>query len=88
MTPGQKYSIRLCNKKIIYKNKQHENKYNKPHTYRIRDKLLVRKKISKKYEERYIGPYPITQVWTNGNVKIRRGAVQERINIRYINTYN
>ena len=53
--------IRKQNKKLIDKNNQLEN--HKPHTYRtyrIRDKVLVRNKISNKYEDPYLGPYPIT----------------------------
>ena len=67
---------------------QLENKNRKPHTYIIRDKVLVHKKKSNKYEKPYVDPYPITQVWTNGNVTIRHGIVQERINIRWIKPYN
>ena len=48
----------------------------------------MRNKKSNKYEEPYMEPYPITQVWSNGNVAIIRGVVQERINIRWIKPYN
>ena len=68
--------IRLRKQKIVGNNNQLENKNRKPHTYRIRDKGLLRNKKGNKYEEPYVGPYPITQVWTNGNVTIRQGAVQ------------
>ena len=74
-------AIKLRRHKMIYKNNQIENKYLKPHIYRIGYKVLVRNKKVNKYEEPYIGPYPITQLWTNVNVTIRQGAVQERINI-------
>ena len=69
-------------------NFQLENKNCKPHTYIIQDKVLVCNKKSNNYEEQYIVPYPITQVWTNGNVTIGQGAVQERINIRWIKPYH
>ena len=58
------------------------------HTYRIQDKVLVRNEKAKKYEEPYVGPYLITQVWTNVNVIVRRVAVQERINSRWIKIYH
>ena len=45
----------------------------------MRYKLLVRNKKANKYDETYLGPYPITQVWTNRNFTIRQGAVQEHI---------
>ena len=57
------------------------------HTYRIQDKVLVRNEKAKKYEEPYVGPYLITQVWTNVNVTIHRGAIQDCIKIRWIKPY-
>ena len=30
------------------------------------------------------GPYPITHVYTNGTVRIQKGNVKERVNIRRI----
>ena len=53
-------AIRRCNKNLIDKNNQLENKNRKPHTYRIQDKLLVHNQKANKYEEPYVGPYPIT----------------------------
>ena len=52
--------IRQHKQKLIDKNNQLENKNPKPHTYRIGDKLLARNKKLNKYENTYIGPYPIT----------------------------
>ena len=52
----------LRKQKIIYKYNQLENKNRKPHTYIIRDKVLVSNKKSNKYEDLYIVPYLITQV--------------------------
>ena len=69
-------AIRLRKQKIIDKNNQLENKNRKPHTYIIRDKVLACNKKANKYEEPCLGPYPITQVWKNVNVTIRRGALQ------------
>ena len=31
--------------------------------------------VGKKYEDLYVGPYPITQVYSYGNVAIHRGAL-------------
>ena len=66
-------SIMIRKKIIIDKNNQLENKTCKPHTYITRDKVLVRKNKSNKYKETYVS--------TNRIVTMRRGAVQERINI-------
>ena len=81
-------AIRLRNQKPIDKNNQLEDKNCKPHTYRIRNKLLVRNKKANKYEELYVGPYPINQVWEYGNVTIRWGAVKECINNIWIKPYH
>ena len=45
-------------------------------------------KKANKYEDLYKGPYPITQVWTNGTVTIRQDALQERMHIICIKTYH
>ena len=79
--------IRLHRQKIIDKNNQIEKK-RKLHTYRIREKVLVHYKKSNIYEELYIGPYSINQVRTNGTFTIRRGVVQEHINIIWIKPYH
>ena len=73
---------------MIENNNQLENKNRKPHTYRIQEKVLFHNKKANKHEAPYVGPYTITQVWTNGNVTIRWGAVVERINIRWIKPYH
>ena len=80
--------IRQLKLKLIEKNNQLENKNRKPSTYIIQDKVLVRNKKGNKYEDPYVGAYPITQVWKNLNVTIRWGAVQERINIKWIKIYH
>ena len=54
----------------------------------MQDKLLVRNKKGNKYEEPYVGPYLITQLWTDKNFTILQGAVQELIKIRWIKTYH
>ena len=60
----------------------------KPHIYRILGKVEVRNEKTNNHEEPYVYSYPITQVWTNGNTTIRRGAIQEHTQIRWIKPYN
>ena len=43
---------------------------------------IVKDGIYRKLYSPKIGPYPISQVYTNGTVRIQRGIVNERINIR------
>ena len=38
--------------------------------------------INRKLDRPKTGPFPIVDVYTNGTVRIRRGAIDERINIR------
>ena len=56
------------------KNNKIEDKNRKPNIYIIHDKVLVCLKKVNNNKEPYVGPYPITQVWTNGNVTIRQGT--------------
>ena len=55
---------------MISNNNQLDNKNCRLQIYRIQYKVLVRYKKSNKYEEPYVGPYPIARGWTDGNVKI------------------
>ena len=60
-----------------------ENRRRKEHDYKIGDKVLVIKDgVFRKVEDPNEGPYTITQVHTNGTVRIQRGAISERLNIR------
>ena len=65
-----------------------ENKSRLPHDYAIGDKVLIKKDgILRKAEDKYEGPYTITQVHCNGTVRIQRGSISERINIRRLTPY-
>ena len=56
--------------------------------YAVGQKVLLKKDgIIRKLEDRYDGPFTITQVHTNGTVRIQRGTVNERINIRRLAPY-
>ena len=82
-------SILYCKairQQLIDKNNKNKNKNKnrKPHRYEVHDKILVHEKRNK-YEEPYKGPYQITKVWKNRTVAIFRGAVQDCINIIWIN---
>ena len=79
-------ATRLNKQKIIDKNNLLENKKVNCTCIKYNIKYECVKKLNK-CEEPYVGPYPITQLWTNRNVIILRGAVQERINIKWIKLY-
>ena len=51
--------------------------------YKIGQKVyVVTDGVQRKLDGPKKGPFPITAVYTNGTVRIQRGAVDKRINIR------
>ena len=72
----------------VDQNIHHENKRRADFDYAIGQKVTIRKDgVLRKAENKNIGPYVITQVFTNGTVRIQRGSVSERMNIRRIGPY-
>jgi hypothetical protein len=72
----------------IRRNNERENKGRKSYDYKAGDRILLtdarkRSKLSPPRE----GPYLVEQVFTNGTILIRRGAVSERVNIRRVIPY-
>ena len=57
--------------------------------YRVGQKVLLTKDgtILRKAEDPYEGPYVITDIYTNGTVRIQRGTLNERLNIRRLHPY-
>ena len=81
---------KITNKKqeLIDKSNERENKTRVDYDYAIGDKVLitydgVRRKLTPRRE----GPYDVIQVYTNGTVKIQRGPLRERINIRRLTPF-
>ena len=73
---------------IVDKNTLIENKRRIDYDYQIGNKVTIRKDgVLRKAEDKSTGPFVITQVFTNGTVRIQRGSVSERINIRRIDPY-
>ena len=65
-----------------------ENKHRLSHDYVIGDKILIKYDgIIRKAQDKYEGPFTITQVHCNGTVRIQRGSVSERMNIRRLTPY-
>ena len=67
-----------------------ENTRRADHDYAVGDQVLVRKDgiFEKKAESKYTGLYTITTVHTNGTIRIQKGALSERINIRRVKPYH
>jgi hypothetical protein len=73
---------------LVDQNNARENARRIDFDYAVGQQVLVRKDgILRKAESRYLGPYVITQVHTNGTVRIQRGTISERINIRRLTPF-
>jgi len=81
-------AIKERKQKLIDQNNKKENRKRIQHTYHMGDKVLLLVPNARKYERPYDGPYEITQVNTNGTVRLRQGAVESTYNIRQIKPYN
>ena len=74
--------------KLVDRDSKRENSKRREHDYTVGDKCTLRKDgILRKAEDKNIGPWTMTQVHCNGTVRIQRGTVSERLNIRRIDPY-
>ena len=73
---------------LIDRDTERSNKKRIDYDYKVGDKVTIRKDGNlRKAEDKNTGPYTIIRVHCNGNVRIQRGSVTERINIRRIDPY-
>ena len=73
-------------------NNKKENKTRREHKYEVNDLVLIVQKPYERAKQPKIsasteGPYKILKVYTNGNVRIRRGRYDEDISIRRLRPY-
>ena len=81
--------IRQRKQDIIDANNRRENSRRIEHEYRVGEKVLLEKPgLVSKLSAPRTGPYRITDTYTNGTVRIQRGIVNERVNIRRLTPYN
>lgn len=75
----------------VDKDNARENRKRLHHDYVVGDKCLLINEINNekrpKADDKHDGPYLITQVYTNGTVRIQRGTINERINIRRLTPF-
>ena len=70
-------------------NNQRENKSRVPHEYKVGDKVLInRDVIQRKLLPKRDGPYEVVRIYDNGTIKLRKGIVVQRINIRRLQPYH
>jgi hypothetical protein len=68
---------------------QKETKVWIPHEYKIGDQVLLETPgILLKLSTPCTGPYPVANVYKNGTIRIQKGIVSERLNIRVITPFN
>jgi hypothetical protein len=80
--------IRANRQRMINQSNLRENRKRLIHEYKVGDKVLVDKPgILRKLSTPRSGPYPITAVYTNGTIRIQRGAIRERVNLRRITPF-
>ena len=71
------------------RNMTRENSRRYDYDYIVGGQVLVRKDgILRKAESRYKGPWTITQVHTNGTIRVQSGTKSERLNIRRVTPYH
>lgn len=74
-------------KQVDQSNKE-ENKNRIDFDYRVGTKVVLMKDgILRKAEDKYIGSYLITEVFSNRTVRIQRGTINGRINIRRLSPF-
>jgi hypothetical protein len=76
---------------LVDRSNARENKKRVPHDYVVGQKAMIIKATDgshlSKTEDPHEGPYEITQVFTNGTVRLQRGSINERLNVRRLTPY-
>ena len=76
--------------KIANQTNARENRGRVDYDYVVGQKVMLTNDGTKlrKAQDRYLGPFTITQVHTNGTIRIQRGSMSERLNIRRVTPYH
>ena len=70
------------------RNNKKENKSRIDHSYQVGDKVLLDKPgILRKMTIPRSGPHKVEAVYANGTIRIRKGIVSERVNIRRVHPF-
>jgi hypothetical protein len=70
-------------------NNRRENVSRISHDYKVGDKVLLKKpgQHLRKLEAPRTGPHTVAAIYTNGTLRIQKGKVNERVNIRRLSPY-
>ena len=79
---GRKRQLQVDKSNVI------ENRNRIDFDYKVGQKVvLIKDHIFRKAEDSNLGPFTITDVFVNGTVRIQRGTINERLNIRRLRPY-
>jgi hypothetical protein len=75
--------------KEMGRNNRRENASRIIHEFKVGDKVQLKKpgKHLIKIEAPRTGPHHVTAIYTNGTLRIQKGKLNERVNIRRLFTY-
>ena len=80
--------IRQRKQEMIRRNNIKENSKRIDHEYHVGDKVLLRNDdLSKFQTDPWEEPYKISEVKSNGNVRVDKGSTIEPINVRLMKPY-
>jgi hypothetical protein len=81
--------IRQRRQTEMNRNHMRENNKRIDHTFKVGDRILLTDSRANrpKLDAPRKGPFAVVQVFTNGTLRIRRGAVTERVNIRRVKPF-
>jgi hypothetical protein len=87
---GRLGAIEQQRQKEMGRNNRRENASKiRSHDYKVGDKVLLKKpgKHIRKLEAPRTGPHTVTAIYTNRTLRIQKGKVNERVNIRRLFPY-
>jgi hypothetical protein len=82
-------AIEQQRQKEMAHNNRRENASRITHEYKVGDKVLLKKpgRHIRKSEAPRTGPHTVTAIYTNGTLRIQKGNVNERVNIKRLFSY-
>jgi hypothetical protein len=82
-------AIEQQRQKEMGRNNRRENASRISHDYKVGDKVILKKtgKHRRKLEAPRAGPHTVTEIYTNGTLRIQKGKINERLNIRRLFPY-
>ena len=80
--------IKQRKQQLIHKNNKRENAGRIEHTYKVGDKVLLRRGTENKYEAPYAGPFEVLKVNDNGTVRLMVKSVEDSYNIRRLEPFH